>query len=86
MPWYEYRCNDCGHELTAEQRISEAPLLACPQCGVDALERLISNTSFALRGGGWYADGYGQGKPPSKASTTDSSKKDTKSESPKSRR
>ena len=41
------------------QRITEDPLKTCPHCRSRRVKRLISRTSFALRGGGWYADGYG---------------------------
>ena len=58
MPIYEYRCTECHHEMEAVQRISADPLLTCPQCGQDALKRLISQTSFVLKGGGWYATDY----------------------------
>ena len=61
MPTYEYTCQACGKELEAEQRISEAPLSTCPTCGKDALQRMVSRSFFALKGGGWYADGYGAG-------------------------
>ncbi|MCK6548467.1 zinc ribbon domain-containing protein [Myxococcota bacterium] len=59
MPLYEYACANCGQELEARQRISDAPLKTCPKCGTDALERLVSMSSFSLKGSGWYADGYG---------------------------
>ncbi len=62
MPIYEYRCNACGHKLETMQRISAAPLTRCPECGDDALQRLISQTSFILKGTGWYATDY-QSKP-----------------------
>ena len=58
MPLYEYRCSSCGHEFETEQRITADPLKDCPQCTKPALERLISRTSFALKGGGWYKDAY----------------------------
>ena len=58
MPVYEYACGKCGHELEAEQRIIEAPLKTCPRCHARKLKRLISQTSFVLKGGGWYADLY----------------------------
>lgn len=55
MPIYEYRCRECGHELEAIQKFSDAPLAGCPACGAAAgLERLISAPSFRLAGGGWY--------------------------------
>lgn len=58
MPLYEYGCEACGHRLEVQQKLAEAPLKTCPTCGKDALERLISATSFVLKGGGWYKDGY----------------------------
>jgi putative FmdB family regulatory protein len=59
MPIYEYRCPDCGHEFDALQKVSDAPLSDCPACGGHDLKKLISRTSFALKGGGWYKDHYG---------------------------
>ncbi|HEX4474189.1 MAG TPA: zinc ribbon domain-containing protein [Polyangiaceae bacterium] len=57
---YEYACGACGHEWEAEQRISEAPLKKCPKCGKLHAKRQISRgAGFILKGGGWYADGYG---------------------------
>ena len=54
MPIYEYRCENCGHELEAVQKISERPLLRCPECGMDELKKRISAAGFRLKGGGWY--------------------------------
>jgi putative FmdB family regulatory protein len=54
MPIYEYRCNACRHELEAIQKFSDAPLVACPQCGKDALVKLVSAAGFQLKGSGWY--------------------------------
>ena len=58
MPKYDYRCKACGHEFEAEQRITADALKDCPSCSKPELERLISRTSFALKGGGWYKDAY----------------------------
>ena len=58
MPIYEYGCDRCGHEFEAEQRITDAPLKTCPGCRSRRLRRLISRTSFVLKGGGWYSDLY----------------------------
>jgi len=58
MPVYEYACSKCGHEFEAEQRITEPPLKTCPRCRARKLKRLISQTSFVLKGSGWYADAY----------------------------
>ena len=58
MPLYEYACEKCESEFEIEQRITEDPLKSCPKCRSRRIKRLISRTSFALKGGGWYADGY----------------------------
>lgn len=75
MPMYEYACGECGTHLEVRQRISEDPLTTCPRCETDTLERLVSMSSFALKGGGWYADGYGNGKKAPEATTTESKPK-----------
>ncbi len=65
---YEYACQACGHTWEAEQRIKDAPLKDCASCGAPKAKRLISGgTGFLLKGGGWYADGYGSA-PASKSS------------------
>lgn len=59
MPIYEYRCDKCGEHLEALQKMSDAPLTTCKHCGADALQRVMSRTSFVLKGSGWYATDYG---------------------------
>ncbi|EIC19693.1 FmdB family zinc ribbon protein [Thiorhodovibrio frisius] len=54
MPIYEYRCEACGHEMDALQKISAAPLTDCPECGASALKKKISAAAFRLKGSGWY--------------------------------
>ena len=54
MPFYEYQCKNCGHELEAMQKVSESPLKKCPHCGKSQLQRLMSAPVFRLKGGGWY--------------------------------
>ncbi len=54
MPFYEYQCKSCGHDLEAMQKISEPPLRKCPHCGKAQLQRLMSAPVFRLKGGGWY--------------------------------
>jgi putative FmdB family regulatory protein len=61
MPIYEYQCQACGKEMEVSQRITEPALTECPECHEPRLQRLISATSFHLKGGGWYKDGYGSG-------------------------
>lgn len=75
MPTYEYRCQDCAHELEAFQSIKDAPLRDCPACGKPRLERLISATSFHLKGGGWYKDLYSSPKPTGSSSSEKKSEK-----------
>lgn len=54
MPFYEYQCDACGHRLEALQKVADAPLRACPQCGGEGLRKLISRAAFRLKGTGWY--------------------------------
>jgi len=54
MPFYEYQCKSCDHELEAMQKVSDAPLRKCPHCGKSQLQRLMSAPVFRLKGGGWY--------------------------------
>jgi putative FmdB family regulatory protein len=54
MPIYEYRCTACQHKLESLQKFSDAPLVICPQCGRDALTKLVSAAGFHLKGSGWY--------------------------------
>jgi putative FmdB family regulatory protein len=54
MPFYEYQCKNCGHDLEAMQKFSDAPLKKCPHCGKSQLQRLMSAPVFRLKGGGWY--------------------------------
>ncbi|HZP40471.1 MAG TPA: zinc ribbon domain-containing protein [Candidatus Binatia bacterium] len=56
MPIYEYRCEKCG-DFEEMQRITDPPLARCPRCR-GKVRRLISNTSFQLKGTGWYATDY----------------------------
>jgi putative FmdB family regulatory protein len=56
MPIYEYQCEHCG-VFEEMQRITDAPLSRCPKCK-RKVRRLISNTSFQLKGTGWYATDY----------------------------
>ena len=70
MPIYEYRCESCGHQQEFLQKVSDAPLKTCPQCGKPSLTKLLSAAGFQLKGSGWYATDFkGSGaKPAAKAS------------------
>jgi len=60
MPIYEYRCKKCGERIELIQKMGEVARRKCEQCG-GRLEKLVSRTAFVLKGGGWYAEGYGGG-------------------------
>jgi putative FmdB family regulatory protein len=58
MPMYEYQCKECGLVFEARQKFSDAPLTECGGCG-GRVAKLISQAGFALKGCGWYDQGYG---------------------------
>lgn len=89
MPIYEYECHSCGRRHEIMQRYSDLPLTICPACG-GMMKKLISNTSFVLKGTGWYktdyastkqasggekGNGSGQGKKPEAETKPDTSPK-----------
>ena len=83
MPIYEYRCKSCGTLIEAIQKFDDKPLRKCRECS-GRLEKQISRASFQLKGGGWFAQGYGSGGDSSKPAKTDiakSSKPASKSKS-----
>ncbi|MDI6802200.1 MAG: zinc ribbon domain-containing protein [Thermodesulfovibrionales bacterium] len=57
MPIYEYECIKCGKTQEIMQKFSDAPITNCPECN-GQMKKLISNTSFVLKGGGWYVTDY----------------------------
>ena len=82
MPIYEYQCTNCGHALESIQKISDQPLKECPACNKDDLKKLVSASSFRLKGGGWYETDFktdnkkqladsGNSEPESTKTTTD---------------
>lgn len=66
MPVYEYQCSDCGQVQEAFQKISEPPLEICSHCKGN-LKKLISQSSFHLKGSGWYVTDYGGSKSANKS-------------------
>lgn len=68
MPIYEYRCTGCGDQNEVMQKITDRPLRKCKKCS-GKLEKLVSRTSFQLKGGGWYDQGYGASGSGSKSSS-----------------
>ena len=66
MPIYEYKCEQCDHQLEILQKISADPVKTCPDCGQEGLRKLISAVAFRLKGGGWYETDF-KDKPPKQA-------------------
>lgn len=76
MPIYEYECTGCGKHHEIIQKISDKPIVKCPQCS-GRLQRLISQSSFHLKGSGWYATDYAK-----KSSNSTSSPKKREEKTP----
>lgn len=60
MPIYEYHCQKCGHEFEVLQKHFDVDEVPCEVCGGKA-KRMISNTTFVLKGTGWYVTDYKKG-------------------------
>lgn len=69
MPIYEYRCGACGFQNEYLQRMHDAPLTDCPECGKPAFTKLVSAAGFQLKGTGWYVTDFkNNGAKPAKKS------------------
>ncbi len=79
MPIYEYRCKSCGYEFEEVQKFNDPPVDNCPECGQISVERKVSMSSFHLKGGGWYKDGYSNEKLSADKSDKEKSSKDKNS-------
>ncbi|MCW5889634.1 MAG: zinc ribbon domain-containing protein [bacterium] len=84
MPIYEYRCEKCG-DFEITQRITDDPIGKCPTCK-RKVKRLISSTSFQLKGSGWYVTDYarsgkGGGESSAKSESSGTSSSESKSDS-----
>ena len=74
MPINEYRCPSCGFQKEHLQKMSDAPLSACPSCGATGYAKLLSAAGFQLKGSGWYATDFkGGGKAPASSPSSSSS-------------
>ena len=77
MPIYEYRCATCGFEQEYLQKMSDAPLTDCPECGKATLAKMVSAAGFHLKGSGWYVTDFKHGsKPKSKTDGQSGTKPD----------
>ncbi len=81
MPIYEYRCDDCGSTFEVMARITEPPPDQCESCHGGPVHKLISQTSFVLKGSGWASDGYSSAKGGAGAKASSSTKSPSKSPS-----
>ena len=78
MPIYEYQCAACGHQFETLQKISDKPFSKCPDCGKDALTKLISASAFRLKGSGWYETDFKTGNKKNVVQSDNKAKPDTK--------
>ena len=78
MPLYEYECTTCHKHTEKIQKFSDPEITVCPHCG-GHLERVLSAPAVSFKGGGWYADGYGNAKPKSAGDSKGDSKTESKS-------
>jgi putative FmdB family regulatory protein len=67
MPIYAYKCASCGFAKDVLQKISDAPLTDCPQCGAQAFNKQITAAGFQLKGSGWYATDFRGGSTAAKS-------------------
>ena len=72
MPLYEYKCTACHKHTEKIQKFSDPEITVCPHCG-GKLERVLSAPAVSFKGGGWFADGYGNAKPKSSGETKSAS-------------
>ncbi|AOK01211.1 FmdB family zinc ribbon protein [Burkholderia vietnamiensis] len=72
MPIYAYRCEACGFAKDVLQKMSDAPLSQCPECGKDAFRKQVTAAGFQLKGSGWYVTDFrgGSGGTSAPASTS----------------
>jgi putative FmdB family regulatory protein len=82
MPFYEYQCTACQHELEALQKMSDAPLSLCPACNNNSLIKKISAPGFRLSGSGWYETDYKSGTKKNLAGSSEDGKSTSSTEKP----
>jgi putative FmdB family regulatory protein len=68
MPIYAYRCESCGFGKDVLQKMSDAPLTQCPECGADAFRKQVTAAGFQLKGSGWYVTDFRGGNSSNNAS------------------
>jgi len=76
MPIYAYRCEACGFAKDVLQKMSDAPLSQCPECGKDAFRKQVTAAGFQLKGSGWYVTDFRGGSGGASAPATATSSGD----------
>ncbi|MFP5452201.1 MAG: FmdB family zinc ribbon protein [Thermoleophilia bacterium] len=64
MPFYEYRCNSCGHRFEVLQRMSDEPVTVCEECAAEAAERVLFAPAIHFKGSGFHNTDYGTKRRP----------------------
>lgn len=67
MPVYAYRCAACDAQRDVMQKMSDAPLLTCPECGKDSFAKQLAAPGFQLKGNGYYVTDFKNGSKPATA-------------------
>jgi putative FmdB family regulatory protein len=67
VPIYAYRCESCGFQKDALQKLSDAPLTVCPECGQPTFKKQVTAAGFQLKGSGWYVTDFRDGGSKAKA-------------------
>jgi putative FmdB family regulatory protein len=78
MPIYAYKCASCGFAKDVLQKISDAPLTDCPECGAQSFAKQLTAAGFQLKGSGWYATDFRGGNTKPAEKSTDAAKTDAK--------
>jgi putative FmdB family regulatory protein len=78
MPIYEYRCESCGHQQEFLQKVGDAPLTVCTQCGKPSFSKMVSAAGFQLKGSGWYATDFKNSGAKAATKASDAPKGDSK--------
>lgn len=84
MPIYEYRCSECGFQKEYLQKLSDAPLKVCPECGKSTFGKMVTAAGFQLKGTGWYVTDFRNKGSGSTSASHDKASKKTETEPVKS--
>lgn len=73
MPIYDYECQHCAARMEKIQKINDAALVDCPECGQSSLKKVVTAGNFRLKGDGWYETDFKTGKKKNVVSDSSSS-------------